>query len=401
VLRGAGKTSVLRFTNARGMGNKAHITFAGSVVRAAPLALTADAPARSKEILVADASGLAPGDHVSVGWTITPAFVAEHGMTGTWTAFNGKRVPFFRSRVASVDTTSAPHRVVLDVPLRYVAKVRDAAAIQRETGYIHDVGVEHLGLTNATSWTDAWAEHHAGILTMRGVSDAWIDDVHSVQTPGQSGGDAYHLRSSGILVEDSKRVSVLSSSMQNPQNRGSGGNGYLFEISRTNEVLFQDCEARNGRHNFIQNWGFGNSGTVMLRCTSVGSEMLSLIGGKLTPEPALSEHHHSLAMATLVDSCTLDDGFGSENRGSYSTGAGHTATEGVVWRSGGSGTVKSQQYGWGYVIGTSPSLSLVTTLASSTGAGTAPEDFVEGAGAGDGLYPSSLYEDQRARRLGQ
>jgi hypothetical protein len=72
-----------------------------------------------------------------------------------------------------------------------------------------------------------------------------------------------------------------------------------------------------------------------------------------------------------------------------------------VWRSGGSGTVKSQQYGWGYVIGTSPSLSLVTTLASSTGAGTAPEDFVEGAGAGEGLYPSSLYEDQRARRLGR
>jgi hypothetical protein len=399
VLRGTGRSSLLRFTKSRGLSNAAHLTFAGAVARETPRALAADAPERTRELLVTDAAGLTAGDDVAVGWTITPAFVAEHGMTGTWTSFNGDYKPFFRRRVVSVDTSATPHRVILDVPIRYSAKTRNGAAIQKETGYLHEVGVEHLGMTNAVTWDEAWAENHVNALTLRDVADAWVSDVHSMPPPGVTDPAADHLQSAGILVESSNRVSVLGTTMENPQNRGSGGNGYLFEVSRTSEVLFADCEGRHGRHNFIQNWGFGNSGTVFLRCTSTGSEMLSLIGGVLKPEPALSEHHHSLAMATLVDSCQIDDGFGFENRGAYSTGAGQTATESVVWRPSGTGKIKSRQYGWGYVIGAQAGVSVETGVDSATGAGTAPEDFVEGKGQGETLYPASLYDDQRARRL--
>ena len=38
---------------------------------------------------VADPGSLAPGDDVAVGFVITPEFIDEHGMTGTWMAFNG------------------------------------------------------------------------------------------------------------------------------------------------------------------------------------------------------------------------------------------------------------------------------------------------------------------------
>lgn len=393
VLRGTGLGSVLRFTKPSGIGT--HVTIEGKVRQGAKKRLVADAPARSTEIAVEDASDLLPGDDVAVGWTITKEFVAEHGMEGVWTAFNGDFQTFFRAKVLSVDTSSAPHKVVLDVPIRYRAKTRDGASLVKETGYLHEVGVEHLAVHNAVTWEQAWAENQVNVLTMRGVTDGWIDDVHSVAMPGNE----YHLRSSGITIASSKRVSVLRSSMQKPQNRGSGGNGYLFEVSQTNEVLFADDEAYEGRHNFIQNWGFGNSGTVFLRCTSVGSTMMSLIGGVLTPEPAMSEHHHSLAMATLVDSSRLDDGFGFENRGDYSIGAGHTATESVVWNATGTGKVRSQQFGWGYVIGTAPEIQVETAVETKTGSGTAPEDVVEGLGQAATLYPSSLYEDQRARRL--
>jgi hypothetical protein len=126
--------------------------------------------------------------------------------------------------------------------------------------------------------------------------------------------------------------------------------------------------------------------------------MLSLIGDVLTPEAAYSEHHHSLAMATLVDQCRMDDGFLFENRGAYSEGAGHTATESVVWGVSGKGKVTSKQYGWGYVIGTQ-GVSLDTNVSTAGGNGTAPEDYVEGRDQGATLFPSSLYEDQRARRL--
>ena len=58
-----------------------------------------------------------------------------------------------------------------------------------------------------------------------------------------------------------------------------------------------------------------NVGTVFLRCTSSG-------GGQTTQSSPTStgilysEHHHSLAMATLVDDSKLDDGWASMNRGS-------------------------------------------------------------------------------------
>ncbi len=403
VLRGAGTDSVLRFTKGSGMGNKAHLTFAGSVARDAARPLVADAAARAREVSVADASGLQAGDDVAVGWTISAAWVADHGMTGTWTEFAGQYKPFFRSKVVSVDTTASPNRVVLDVPLRYAAKLRDGAAIQKETGYLREVGLEHLAVANATTWANAWAENHSNVIAMRGVADAWIDDVHSTVAPSAGRMNAsdtrpYHLASSGVMIEDAKRVSVLRSSMQNPQNRGSGGNGYLFEVSRTNDVLFADDVAENGRHNFIQNWGFGNVGTVFLRCTSRGSELLSLIGGKLVPEAGASEHHHSLAIATLVDDSLFDDGFKVENRGAWSSGAGHTGTESVVWRPRGTGTIVSKQFGWGYVIGTQEGVEVDAEVESRYGVGTAPRDFVEGRGLGKDLHPASLYEDQRARR---
>lgn len=407
VLRGAGTSSVLRFTNTAGMGNKAHLSFVGAVRRDAPRKLVADAANRDREIAVDDASDLAPGDDVAVGWTITDAFVADHGMTGVWTSFSGRYEPFFRSKVVSVDTSARPNKVVLDAPLRYAVRVRDGAGLQKESGYLREVGLEHLAVSNATTWDKAWAQDHVNAIALRGVADAWVDDVHSAAAVGVSGATgmnasdmrAYHLASAGLLVEDAKRVSVLRSSMENPQNRGSGGNGYLFEVSRTNDVLFEDTVGRNGRHNFIQNWGFGNVGTVFLRCTSTGSEMLSMIRGKLTPEASWSDHHHSLAMATLVDSCTFDDGFKSENRGSYSLGAGHTATEGVVWNAKGTGTITSKQYGWGYVIGTHENLKVDADVESETGAGTAPRDVVEGRGQGATLWPASLYESQREKRL--
>jgi hypothetical protein len=194
-------------------------------------------------------------------------------------------------------------------------------------------------------------------------------------------------------------VSVLDSSLENAQNRGGGGNGYLFEFSRTSELLFADVVARNGRHNFIQNWGFGNSGTVLLRCMTSGSEVWMDEGGKLVAIPAASEHHHSLAMATLVDDCRIDDGFKLENRRTWSDGAGHTSTESVVWRPSGNGLVASRQFGWGYVIGSHAGVTIDTRMDTWTGLWSAPEDFVEGRGQGDTLYPASLYEDQRARRL--
>lgn len=396
VLRGAGTSSVLRGANGTA------VSIRGSVNREAARPLAADGANRSNEVLVSDTSGLAVGDDVSVGWTITPAFVAEHGMDGVWSAFNNRYQTFFRATITAIDTSVTPNKVVLDTPLRYPAKVRDGAALQKETGYLKEVGIESLGVTNATSWGQAWSGGQVSAVVVSDVTDAWVRDVHSVPTPGATGKDAsdgraYHLRNGGLRLEDSKRVSILDSSMENAQNRGEGGAGYLFEVIGVNEVLFKNDVARNGRHNFIQSWGFGTSGLVFLRCVSEGAEEWSGPNGPVAKSS--SETHHSLVMAALVDDSRIEDGFNFQNRREMSQGAGHTATESVVWRASGKGRIASKQFGWGYVIGTAPGVNVDTSVGTAAGTGSAPEDVVEGKDQGDTLWPPSLYEHQRARRL--
>ena len=128
-----------------------------------------------------------------------------------------------------------------------------------------------------------------------------------------------------------------------------------MELSRTGDSLVRDVAATWGRHNLVQNWDFGTSGDVFLRCHSAEGRNFTDLLGPADPGlfPAYSEFHHSLAMANLVDSCQLDDGFLARNRGAESSGAGHTSTECVFWNNrGAGGRLTSHQFGRGYVIGT-------------------------------------------------
>ena len=397
VIRGEGpeRTRVF-FTRSEGMRGRAHITFSGTVRRGAEVMLAEDAPNRSRSVRVTDADALSPGDDVVVGWAITDAFVEEHGMTGTWRAFNGKWRPFFRRRVVAADARATPDTVTLDVPLRYRARIRDGASVRGESGYLHDCGLQDLSVATAVAWEAAWSQHRVHAVAFRGVRDGWVRRVHSFPSPLPEA-KGHHLQSGGVYVLDCKRVTVAECRMAKAQNRGGGGDGYLFEISRSSEVLTRECEASGGRHNFIQNWDFGTSGCVWLRCTSRGSRALKT---RHIPVgfPAYCEYHHSLAMACLVDQCTLEDGWYGGNRRDWSSGAGATVTQSVYWNTRGGGAIRSWQHGHGYVIGTED-MKVETALSGRSAKGSAPEDAVEGVGQGRWLVPQSLYEDQLQRRL--
>jgi len=395
VIRGEGAEATrLYFTRAEGMSNKSHVAFRGAVKREGDMPLLADGENRAFTVQAAGAGDLAVGDEVSVGWVITDTFVAEHGMTGTWQAFNGQWKPFFRRTVAAVDRSKRPHTVTFDVPLRYPAQVRDEASLRRETGYLAECGLEDLAIANAVDWNAAWDEVRVHAVTFQGVKDCWIRGVVSFPSPLPEA-KGYHLQNGGIKVLDAKRVTVADCRMAKAQNRGGGGCGYLYEISRSNEVLTRDCAAEDGRHNFIQNWDFGTAGCVWLRCTSRGSRDMK---GRRDPIglPAYCEYHHSLAMACLVDSCTFTDGWYGGNRRHWSSGAGHSVTQSVYWNTRG-GRLRSCQYGPGYVIGTTD-VKARTHLFGPSANGTGPKDHVEGCGRGQSLVPQSLYEDQLEQR---
>lgn len=399
VLQGEGhERSRLWFTRAKGMTDRASLTFRGEV-RTEPLRLlAADASNRDLHLFLEDVSGLEPGDSVSVGWTITDDFIERHGMTGVWKSFNGKWKSFFRREVVAVDRQTTPPRVTLDVPMRYPAFLSDEAGVKVETGYLTECGLVSLGVSNAVDEEAAWEALRVHVVDFVQTADCFVRDVASFAPPTEPD-DGFHLQSGGVRILDSKRVTVASVSMQNAQNRGEGGCGYLFEVSRSSEVLIRDSVGRNGRHNFIQNWDFGTSGLVFLRVESAGGRSMSKRAGLATI--GFSEFHHSLAMANLIDSATLDDGFQALNRKAWSSGAGHTATQSVFWNASGSGSIESHQFGDGYVIGTTGLLVNDSLLSPLYAKGAEPVDFLEGIDAGDGLQPRSLYEDQLERRLGK
>lgn len=394
---GAGVTR-LSFTEGTSMSDRHHLSFTGTLEEGPDLPLLVDGAPFDRVVAIDpdQAASLSPGDHVSLGWVITEDFVEEHGMTGTWEVSNGEWRPFYRRRVLDVGDDGA---VTLDVPLRYPALLRDGASLRVETGQLREVGVQDLSVTTAVSWEEAWSNDRSHAIALSGVVDAWVRRVGSFESTAGLDDRGRHLQSGGVLVVHSARVSVLETELALPQHRGSGGNGYLFEVSRSSEVLFADCWGDQGRHNFIQNWDFGTSGVVFLRTRSTGgraytdeSESLATTG--------TSEFHHQLAMANLIDQSWTDDGWQALNRWVYSSGAGHTATETVFWNTDGPGSLTSFQVGRGYVVGTGPELVVDTeALDAGYSTGTLPSDWTEGLGEAATLEPPSLYEDQLRRRL--
>ena len=401
VLRGAGpKDSRLYFTSSASVSFGSHIRFAPAVTSDRTAVLAQDAQARGDSVVIADAGDLAAGNDLVLGHVITPAFVDDHGMSGTWSAFNGTWQPIALRKIVKVEAVPAGARVTLDVPLRSPMLTRDLASLKRVKGLMTEVGVEHIGLANAVGWTAAWAASQVHVLEFDDVTDAWVTDVESFSPPSapmSGSGAGSHLQSGGILVLRAKSVTIEKTALANAENRGGGGNGYLFEIRQSNEILTRDSEGINGRHNFIQNWGFGTSGCVWQRVRSVGGDNVvsSTIDLGL---PAYCEFHHSLATANLFDQSAFDDGLSCANRGMESTGAGHAGTENVFWNVSGKGIVRSMQWKMGYVIGTQ-GLKALIELGGIDAIGTEPRDWLEGENAGPTLDPPSLYDDQRKRRL--
>lgn len=343
-----------------------------------PHYLSQDVTAPTTTLWLDSIGSLKAGDWIVVKADVTPAFIADHGMTGTWTPSVGG-IALYR-RIVAVDP--AQKRIEIDIPTRYWMLARDDARVYKTIPHLREVGVEHLEIRMAPvagalgdedynkPGTGAYLAHSSYGLKLNHVVNGWVRNV-LVERP----------ISNSLLLRCTRNVTVADCRFNRPQYRGEGGNGYHVTV-QGNENLVTQCQADWGRHNYSFSLML-STGNVLHKCTARY--------GRLPVD-----FHMHLSPANLIDSMTLyKDQIEAVRR--KAADHGHGTTQSVIWNTIGlkapevfeRNAVISKQFGWGCVIGTSGKFS-----------GVSSDDYVEGQGKGKGLEPQSLYEDQRKKRLG-
>lgn len=413
VLRGAGSGQTFLYNVATYMRSKEIIRVQPTTgtwytpISGSPTALLAqdyDDPTRT--LKVNDLSGFAMGDWVVVRSDATADFIADHDMTGWWTT--SMQGPIFYRQIRAINYTT--NAITLDIPTRYWLKMRDNARIYKVSPSQTGVGLEDFAIGNLqnpkttfgdldydTSGTGAYDVHASHAIAFRHVLDGWMQRVSTYKPASNA---SIHILSNIILMDRSRGITISNCTVSNPQYRGEGGNGYGYTL-QGNDCLIINSAANNTRHNYDFK-KMSASGNVIVRCTSN------------TPRLP-SDFHMHLSFSNLFDCFTLNGDYldatirpygGMPYHGVTTSQSVFWNTKGLAYASGKTYIINSQQWGWGYLIGTQGAASAVKTTPltftatsiSPNPVDTAPEDFKEGIGSGTSLAPTSLYDDQRARR---
>ncbi len=416
ILRGSGIGRTFLLNTSTVMRNKAIIMIRGND-RTEPVRselLTADVLSPVKRLFVAHASGFSVGDIVSVRWDFTQEWIDEHGQTSVWT--EGVRAPtpaIYQREIMAVN--AAEGWVETDIPARYYYLKRDHARIEKYNSRIQECGVEGLSVANVqhpgTGWqpgdyliegTGGNEVHASWVIDFSRARNCWARDVHSYQPEGNT--FTCHILSNGIQVGISSNITLRNCSMKRPQYGGGGGNGYMFRLTNGNDCLVDHCLADFSRHGFVNSHA-GSSGNVFHKCEDRNTKSSTGDTGYVQTDGDGSDNHMHFSHSSLWDQCHAHESWWEAVHRGWNNQA-LAAAHCVYWNTSGSGSaalnggkiVRSGQGRYGYVIGTSgePHGIELRTTGNSL-----PLDIAEGEGKGETLSPSSLYEDQLARRLGR
>lgn len=411
ILRGAGMEATFLLNTSTDMRYKDIIRVTGEYAGwfnpvNTPVEIAFDLLYPTHVIPVTTASSFRQGDLIVVTSTPTDAFIAEHKMTGHWTAAAIKGVAFLR-RIDTIDMEN--NLIILDAPTRYPLKTRDQARVYKVAKHISECGIEHLSIGNVenprTGWdeesytiagTGAYETHQSHAIQLKYAENCWVHHVGTFKPTANSGD--YHLLSNGVKLNQCRFVTLDSCNFEKPQYEGGGGNGYMYTLE-SNDCLISNCSANDGRHNYDFKYPYSN-GNVVLHCRGEHSKYAS-------------DFHMYLSMSNLFDACTFNGDFLESvfrPYGGETSMHGYSSSQSVFYNTTGEAyhpsrnvLIDSRQFGWGYIIGTSGlAFDVNVDPAEGTANGilynTTPVDFVEGTGKGQYLAPSSLYLDQLVRR---
>lgn len=414
---GIGKTFILNTTFQ--MRNKTIINVTGSAswttIPSSKSLLTSDIMSPVNILPVDNPSLFQVGDLVMVRNVIGDSWITEHKedlWLGYGSSLGGLKYCRYVSAIDKINGT-----IKIDIPVRYALKTRDGACVYKLSGMIGESGLmdfsignlQHSGTTGwgeedyNTNGTPAYDCHSSYVIKISGVINGLIKNVSSYKYAGNTTGT--QILSNGILVSNSKSVTIDGCFMSHDQYGGGGGNGYAYRIS-ANECLIANSTSDFVRHGFVFS-GMQSSGNVIYKCKDIKTGVQCGNTGNMSVSGSGSDHHMHFSHSNLIDHCYSENSAFVAFYRPYGTVPKHNLTSAhtAFWNisSGGSNgyCVWTQQSRYGYAIGTSGTSATIKTNENGSGsaAKTNPVDIVEGQGQGATLEPQSLYEDQLAKRI--
>lgn len=416
ILRGSGEGKTFLLNHSTVMRSSSIIMVRGND-RTAPVfttPLTKDVLTPVHRLHVANASRFKVGDLVSVRWDFTNEWIEEHGQSKVWK--EGAETPapaMYQREVMAVHAKEG--WIETDIPARYYHLIRDKARVEKYDSRIQESGIENLSIGNVQHPGKGWQSndyevqgtggydvHASWVINFSRARNCWVRNVHSYQAAGNS--STCHILSNGIQIGISSNVTLLNCSMKRPQYGGGGGNGYMFRLTNGNDCLVENCLADFSRHGFVNSHA-GSSGNVFHKCVDRNTRSSTGDTGYVQTDGDGSDNHMHFSHSSLWDQCHAHESWWEAVHRGWNYQALASA-HCVYWNTSGSGSdkinsgkiVRSGQARYGYVIGTQGEpcgIELRTTGKSL------PLDIAEGEGKGGTLSPSSLYQDQKFRRLGK
>ncbi len=389
VLRGEGPDKTFLYVNSTRFARKSAVKAVGPQSsdwsnyprgeRAIPM--VADADDQATSVVVESRHRLSVGDDIIIRQRSSVEFSKAHGGDGRrlWPASNDNVAPKFARTITAV----AGDTIYFDEPIRYPLKTKYGAFVFKAE-FLTNVGIENLaiGFVEGLDTKNGGTTHRATAIMFSDVKDGWIRGVHSFKRDDNS----VHLQSYGFAFRACKSITVEDCILRDPQNKNVGGNGYLYNPVMSDGILFKNCEAHNGRHNFT--FVYPSSGNVVTGCYSTNSR---------------SDLHQYLASENLFDNMTIKgDSITAGNRDDKSQGAWWTSTKTVFWNIMGSGAIYLNSYDRGYAIGVEPGIRVgkgpVNLLQDFADTYHTDRQWIERKIQGE-LKPYSLYEAQLQQRL--
>lgn len=281
-------------------------------------------PAGSVSVTVEDASPFKPGDTIHIRKTTNDKWIKDLGMDHFYGMKKEQDKPWraeqFHIRHHRQITQITGNKITFDVPIPqsisteygggYV-QADDVSQMDTQIGleYVRVVSNYDTSVKKDGNYVDEENNFNDAILVS--CINGWVRNC-----------TAMHMRHAAVMVDNgSQYCTVRDCKSLAPVSQIRGGRRYSFSIDDSSMILFYNCDAEEGRHDFVLGSRTpGPNAFVMCRAKNATS---------------ISEPHHKWSTGVLYDNISLKNGgaLAAINRGSSGSGHGWAGVNVVFWNS--------------------------------------------------------------------